>query len=110
VDSLECTEVVKSLIRDYSRFKPAVGEVEIEVIFDDELRHYELMLSGWAAGRRVHGSLLHIDVRNGKVWIQQDGTEAGVAGELVERGIPKEQIVLAFRPPELRALSGYAVE
>jgi hypothetical protein len=103
------TAIVKALIIEYSQFKPAVGDVQIEVILDDTLAHYELMLAGWTGAYRVHGSLLHIDIRQSKVWIQQDGTEAGVASELVERGIPKEDIVLAFRPPELRALSGFAV-
>ena len=61
------TQIVKDLIVEYSHFKPAVGEVQIEVILDDSLAHYELMLAGWTGSYRVHGSLLHIDIRNGKV-------------------------------------------
>jgi hypothetical protein len=42
-------------------------------------------------------------------WIEKDNTEDGVAPELVEAGIPKSQIVLAFRPPEVRKHTDYAV-
>lgn len=52
---------------------------------------------------------MHIEIRDGKVWIQQDGTERGIAGELEERGVPASEIVLGFRPAELRSHTGYAV-
>jgi hypothetical protein len=48
----------------------------------DERGHYELLYTGWEDWRRVHGSVIHIDVRGDKVWIQHDGTEAGVAHDL----------------------------
>lgn len=53
--------------------------------------------------------VVHIDLIEDKVWIQYDGTEDGVAMELVEAGIPKENIVLGFRPPEIRPYTGFAI-
>ncbi|MEB3229320.1 MAG: element excision factor XisI family protein, partial [Synechocystis sp.] len=44
-----------------------------------------------------------------KVWIQHDGTENGIAHELEAAGIPKKQIVLAFKPITNRQLTEYAV-
>lgn len=58
----------------------------------------------------IHGSVLHIDIRDGKVWIQYDGMEDSIAEELVEAGIPHEHIVLAFKPPEIRPYTDFAVE
>ena len=47
---------------------------------------------------------------NGKVWIQRDATEAGIADELEAAGIPKADIVLAFHTEKDRALiPAYAV-
>ena len=40
--------------------------------------------------------------------IQRDNTESGIARELVEAGIPKDRIVLGFRPPEVRPYTDYA--
>ena len=102
-------EIVKRLITQYAQIKPAVGEVEIETIFDETNDHYELMYSGWHKRRRIHGSVIHVDIRNDKVWIQRDGTEGGIAEELVQAGIPREHIVLAFHSPELRQHTEFAV-
>ena len=43
-----------------------------------------------------------------KVWIQHDGTEEGIAEELVTAGIPRDRIVLAFKPPEMRPYTEFA--
>lgn len=102
-------EIVKTLIRKYAEFHPARGDVQIEVIFDEANGHYELMYAGWNGPYRIHGSVLHIDLRGDKVWIQHDGTEHGIAEELVETGIPREHIVLAFKPPEVRVHTDFAV-
>ncbi len=49
-----------------------------------------------------------MDIKNGKIWIQHDGTKDGVADDLVELGVPKEDIVLAFHPPYKRKYTGFA--
>ncbi|MEP0784806.1 XisI protein [Trichocoleus sp. DQ-A1] len=60
----------------------------------------------WRDGLRVHGCLVHIQIRDGKIWIQRDGIEEGITDELVAAGIPKEKIVLGFHPPEVRQYTG----
>jgi hypothetical protein len=101
-------KIVRDLITEYSKFPPSVGDVQVETIFDEANDHYELMYAGWHGYRRIHGSVIHLDIRDGRVWIQHDGTEDGVAEELVKAGIPREHIVLAFKPPEVRKLTDYA--
>ena len=105
---MDVRALIKRILREYAEIKPAYGQVETETIFDDEKGHYEVIRLGWDGHRRVHGCLLHVDVREGKVWIQRDGTEEGIANELVEAGIPREQIVLAFRHPDTRKYTGFA--
>ena len=56
----------------------------------------------------MYGTIVHVDICGGRVWIQYDGTERGVAPELVTAGIPRESIVLGFREPELRKYTGFA--
>jgi hypothetical protein len=102
-------KLIRDVIQKYAQFRPARGDIQIEVIFDEAQDHYELMYSGWNGPYRIHGSVLHLDIRDGKIWIQHDGTEAGIAEELVEGGVPRERIVLAFKPPEIRPHTGFAV-
>jgi hypothetical protein len=102
-------KVIQELIRSYAQYRPSRGDVQIEVILDESNDHYELIYAGWNMPYRIHGSVLHIDIRNGKVWIQHDGTEEGIAEELVRAGIPRDQIVLAFKPPDIRPHTSFAV-
>jgi len=102
-------KIIRKLIEEYAQYKPARGDVQIEVIFDEANDHYELIYAGWNRTYRIHGSVLHIDIRHGKIWIQHDGTEDGIAEELVKAGIPHECIVLAFKPPEIRPYTDFAV-
>jgi hypothetical protein len=101
--------VVRRILDEYAAFIPSEEDIEIEKIYDDARGHYELLFIGWEKKRRIHGCVLHVDIKGGKVWIQHDGTEEGIAGELVAAGIPKERIVLAFHPPYKRPYTGYAV-
>jgi hypothetical protein len=100
--------IVEDVIRGYDH-KPSHGDIETEVIVDHEQGHYELMQVGWDRRHRVHGSVIHIDIIDGKIWIQYDGTSPGVALDLVAAGVPREDIVLAFKPEHVRPYTDYAV-
>ena len=102
-------QFVQQIIDEYSQYKPSYGEVELETIADTTRDHYQLLSVGWNKHQRIHGSILHLDIRDGKIWIQYDGTEEGVANRLVELGVPNEDIVLAFHPPYKRPYTNFAV-
>jgi hypothetical protein len=102
-------QIVRDLILDYAQYKPSHGEIETEAIIDTQTDHYELLHVGWDGVRRVHGAVIHIDIIGGKVWIQHDGTSPGVALDLVEAGIPREDIVLGFHPSHLRQYTEFGV-
>ncbi len=57
----------------------------------------------------LFGALIHIDLIGDKIWIQYDGTEEGVANTLVDLGVPKQDIVLAYHSPFMRQYDGFAV-
>ena len=102
--------IVKRLLTEYAQYKSSYGDVETETIFDSTADHYELRHQGWIGQKRIHGCLIHIDIQGDKAWIQHDGTTPGIALELVEAGIPHDRIVLAFKHPETRKLTDFAVQ
>ena len=102
-------ESVKNIIIKYSHFKPSYGDIDLQIVFDETRDHYHLMTVGWNKDKRIRGSILHIDIKDGKIWIQHDGTEDGIANELLADGIPKHDIVLAFHSPTRREFTGFAV-
>ncbi len=110
---MEKTDLYRKYIREVIQrhsYPPAYGDTEVQNIFDTERDHYQLVYTGWHNKYREYGCIMHLDIKNGKIWIQHDGTEIGVADELVSMGVPKEDIVLAYHPPYKRPYSGFAVE
>lgn len=102
-------QIIERILKEYARIPYAHGDIDRETVFDRTSDHYLLMLVGWEGIRRVHGCLIHMDIINGKIWVQRDGTEYSMARELLDAGVPKDHIVLGFRPPDVRPHTGFAV-
>ncbi|NEN90445.1 MAG: XisI protein [Okeania sp. SIO3H1] len=102
-------EIIKNIIYEYGTHKPANGQIDVEIVIDPERDHYEVIHVGWDGVRRVCGSVVHIDIINGKIWIQYDGCSQPVAEALLEAGITSDMIVLGFHPEELRQHTGFAI-
>ncbi|MDZ7990694.1 MAG: XisI protein [Nostoc sp. EfeVER01] len=102
-------QLVQQILQVYSEQKPAYGNVEVETIFDTERDHYQIVHVGWEGQDWVHSCIIHIDIKNGKIWLQWNGTEDDIAANLVAAGVPKEDIVLGFQSPFMRQFTEYAV-
>ena len=100
---------IQTVLEQYSQIKPANGDIQVFTFFDIQQDHYQVFHSGWNRYSRIFGPLIHIDIIDGKIWIQYDGTETGIANELVELGVPKKDIVLAYHAPVMRQYDGFAV-
>jgi hypothetical protein len=105
----EFRAIVKRILMEVEAMLPSEGDVTTELVRDDSRGHYQLGQVGWDGKRRVDDIFLHVDVVDGKAWIQHDGTNLRLAEMLVKEGIPKECIVLAFHRPDLRVYTEYAV-
>lgn len=97
------------VLEDYLSFLGSDPHAEAYLALDKEKHHYLLIETGWQNERRIYGTLIHIDIVDQKLWIQQDGTESGIANDLTQLGIPKEQIVLAYKSLERRKITEFAV-
>ena len=101
---------VKALITEHARLmrsQPLPGE-EVVCVFEEQTDNYMLLRLGWVRGKRLYSITLHLRLASGKIWVEQDWTEDAVA-ELIAAGVPKEDIVLAFNPPEMRHETEFAV-
>ncbi|HEX4946083.1 MAG TPA: XisI protein [Blastocatellia bacterium] len=103
-------QTIKQILRQYEGYKYANSLAKKEVVFDEANDRYLLIAFGREADRRrTHGIIVHVEIIDGKIWIQYDGLEEGMANELVNAGIPKDKIVLGFKAPEMRSYTEFAV-
>ncbi len=110
MDTLEQDrQIIQKIISEYAQIPYAHGEIERHTVFDRNSDRYLLMIVGWEGVRQVHGCIIHVEIIDSKIWIHRDGTEDGIASELLKAGIPKERIVLGFKSPRMRQHTGFAV-
>lgn len=102
-------QIIKDVLIPYTQIPYSHGELICKPVFDEVHNSYILITLVWDNKTRVHGCLIHLDIIDGKIWVQRDETEDGVTYELVDAGIPKDQIVLGFHPANVRPYTGYAI-
>jgi hypothetical protein len=100
---------VKQILSQHAEYVPSHGQIEAIPVFDERNDQYLLIDVGWDHTGRMHAVVLHLRLRNNKVWVERDGTETGITQELLDAGVPKEDIVLGFYRPERRAITEFAV-
>ncbi len=104
-------QVIKQVITEYVNFginRHRTG-VDWLLAFDEEHDQYLWLKAGWTKQHRVYGVTLHVRLYNGKIWVEEDWTEDGIATELVNAGVPREDIVLGFCVPQDRDMTDFAV-
>lgn len=102
-------QIIQQIIAHHAEYTPSHGEIETVPICDTRYDNYLLLDVGWDKTGRVYSVILHLRLREAKIWVEQDGLEAGIAQELLEAGVPKEDIVLGFYRPDRRALVDFTL-
>ncbi|BAY09487.1 XisI protein [Calothrix sp. NIES-2098] len=100
---------IEKLLKSHADCETSNLDIESQLIVDTEHDHYQLLEVGWDGMKRVYNCVMHLDIKNGKIWIQRNMTDVDIAQELVEMGIAKEDIVLGLHPPYKRPYTGYGV-
>ena len=103
-------QIIVALLNDYAGIKKSLTpNIKSQVVIDKDNHHYQLLSIGWNNGKFVYTMAFHFSIINGKVWIQQNNTDSMIADELMEKGVPKSDIVLGFVPEKVRGSEGFAV-
>ncbi len=108
VDEWRC--LIKQYLTDLYDVLPRSGSDSLETvcIFDETRDHYLLMRVGWEEDRHVQYTTLHVRIKNGRIWIEEDWTEEGIANALLREGVSASDIVLGFQHPSMRPLTDFA--
>ncbi len=111
MDKLErYRNIIRHVLLSLTERRYANADVTNEAVFDEGRDRYLVVSAGWEGKtRRIYHSLVHLDIVDGKIWIQRDGTEDGIGYELEAAGVPKSDIVPAFHPESVRPYTGYAI-
>jgi len=100
-----------NLLNDYATLanRRSQTDLKMHVIFDQAHERYMIFRTGWWNEERVHTAMLYIRLDGGKIWIEEDMTEEGIATYFLEQGVPPDDIVLGFQPPQMQPYTEFAV-
>jgi len=103
-------EYIQNLLTKYGSYKPSEDYIKIQLIFDTVRDHYQILEIGWDGYDRIYNCVIHLDIKDEKIWIQHNMTDIQIAEDLTEMGVPREDIVLGLQPSYLRQYTQYGIE
>ncbi len=101
-------QIIERILLEIEGLRPSTESVRETVIFDRQRNRFGLVAQGWENKRRIHRMVVHLEIRDEKIWIEVDATDLNIARELELAGVPKSDIVLGFHPPDIRPYTDYA--
>ncbi len=95
--------IIRRLVRDYAQYRPSHGQINPIPVCDPKNDNYLVVHIGWDGIRRIHATVFHLRLRNGKILIEEDGLEHGIAQDLLNSGVSPKDIVYALENKEVTA-------
>jgi hypothetical protein len=104
-------QIIQKILSEYRDWAAGANQIDVQqcVSFDEAQDQYLWFHVGWDGKRRDFGVTVYLKIEHEKIWIEEDWTKQGIANDLLEAGIPAEDIVLGFQHPSKRRLTEFAV-
>ena len=102
-------QYIKKVLTEYHADDKPEENYESQLIFDDERNHYLWLDVGWDNSQRVYFTVIHFDIKDGKIWLQKNATDLNPVEKLLEMGVEREDIILGLHPPFMRPYTNYGV-
>jgi hypothetical protein len=93
-------QIVQQILSRHAELAPEQGQIESTPIFDERNDHYLLVDLGWDRTGRNYSVATHIRLKNGKIWIERDGTPKTASLKNLFRLVcPKRTLKFSDPPP-----------
>ena len=99
---------ILNILSEYAKVRYSNLDAENRLIADKENHRYQVVTIGWEGKKFIHDCPMHLDIIDGKIWIQRNMTEIELDDALAVFGVPKSDIVLGFLSPKMREYTDFA--
>ena len=89
--------IIQQVLERHAQYRPSHGQIEPMLICDATRDQYVLIDVGWDRTGRVHSVVVHLHLRQGKIWVEWDGTEPSLTHDLLEADGICDRIALMER-------------
>ena len=110
MDKLEkYRESLCKALSEYAKLNDHNKQINSMMIVSQDCNHFLLINEGWQGKKHIHACLFHGEIKDDKIWIYFDGFEETITERLIDLGISKDKIVLAFHPHYVRQQTEFAI-
>ena len=102
-------QAIQQILTEYASYMPVGEGLSLETVFDETRHHYQLIVLGWHGHEHIYKPLLHLDLINGKIWVQHNDTQFTLTEDFDRFGIPHQDIVNGLIPARRRSFTDYAL-
>ncbi|MEM9538844.1 MAG: XisI protein [Cyanobacteria bacterium P01_E01_bin.42] len=102
-------QYIQDLLSKYHSWERPNDTFESQLLFDEKRDHYLWLDVGWNGSTRIYDPIIHFDIKDGKIWLQQNNTDLDPAEDLLALGVMREEIILGLHPPYKRKYTDYGV-
>lgn len=98
--------ILRETVEKHAAFQPANGSIKTRSVINETEGDFMVIDAGWSEkGRRVYDVVLHFHLEGDTVSVERDNTDAEVVRELLERGVDKNDLILAFNAEPFRKVT-----
>ena len=100
-------QLIERILNDSAKAPHSHGGFRLQTAFDRDQNHDLILRVGWEGVRRIHGCLVHVDLIDGKFWIQRDEMEfSTITGFIIIAGSLRARISVMRRSRFQHVLGG----
>ena len=103
-------QIIQKILTGYQQWADGANQPGVQqcLSFDEPRDQYLWFHVGWQEKTRDFGVTVYLRIEQGRVWIEEDWTKQGIANDLLDAGVPAEDIVLGFHHPSKRPLTEFS--
>jgi hypothetical protein len=101
--------ILHKTLNHYAQLNNDNDQIKSIVIISQDNNQFLLFNEGWEGKKHIHHCLFHGEIKNDKIWVYFDGFEDTITEAIINEGIPKDKIVLAFHPVYVREKTEFAI-
>ncbi len=102
---MEYRKIVCEFLKDFAQ-----TDTNAQLVFDLAQDRYLVIHNEWRDDYRIYGCAMQLDIIENQIWIQHNSTEIYIDRELIQRGVPPQDIILGFRSPSVRKYLAAALD
>ncbi|MDB9423246.1 element excision factor XisI family protein [Microcystis aeruginosa] len=92
-NTVNYADILTQVIRKESAMQPRLQTLKITPVCDPESGNFLIIMTGWEKEAWINTILFHARLLKNKIVIEDDNLEEGLTTNLIQAGIPPEDII-----------------